>query len=537
MGILRPFDENGTFHTAGDNHGFRRLAVRSAGVTVLSQSLGFAVQMIATVVLARLLTPRDYGVVTMVSTLSLLLMNCGLNGFTEAVVQRTEIDHALVSNLFWINAGLGLLLTVGFAAVGPVLARFYGDPRVAHVAVAMSTTIFITTVSVQHLALLKRAMRFTSVSANDIFASIVSVTVSILFGWGGWGYWALVAGAIARPLAISIGAWFRCRWVPGFPRRHIGTGPMIRFAMSTYGRFTTSYLTNNLDNLLIGWRFGSMPLGFYKKAYDLFSLPTNQLSAPLTTVAVSTLSRLDRNSMQYRRYFLSALSVLAFVGMGLGADLTLIGKDLVRLLLGPGWEESGRIFRFFGPGIGMMLLYYTHGWIHLSVGRADRWFRWGLVEFTVTALLFLLGLAWGPIGIALAWVASYWILTIPALWFAGRPIHLGIAPVVAAVWKYVLASVLAGCASAIIIREIPSFVPASGLVGAIARVAIISFLFGGLYIGAVILLHRGCAPLHQVFGLLQELAPSGGFSTLSPAVAIAPGLAASSTVSARTGTN
>src|SRR5436309_14282621 len=103
----------------------------------------------------------------------------------------------------------------------------------------------------------------------------------------------------------------------------------------------------------------------------------NQLPAPLSAVAVSALSRVTCDRARHHRYFLGALSMLAFVGMGLGAGLTLIGRDLIRLLLGPQWEESGRIFSFFGPGIGIMLLYGTHGWIHVSIGRADRWLRWG----------------------------------------------------------------------------------------------------------------------------------------------------------------
>jgi len=519
---VKPFDESGVFRPNADGGGLRRLAVRGAGVTVASQSLGFAIQMIATVVLARLLTPGDFGLVTMVTTFSLLLLNCGLNGFTEAILQREEIDHSLASNLFWINVGLGLLLMIGFASAGPLLARFYGEPQVAAVAVAMSVTIFFTCLSVQHLALLKRAMRFSAVSANDILARTVSVAVSIFLASAGWGYWALVAGAVALPLATSTGAWALCRWVPGLPRRGVSTGPMVWFAMNTYGRFTANYLTRNLDNLLVGWRFGSQPLGFYKKAYDLFVLPTNQLSAPLTTVAVATLSRLTGDPIQYRRYYLSALSLMAFVGMGLGADLTLVGKDLVLLLLGPQWEESGRIFTFFGPGIGIMLLYYTHGWIHLSIGRADRWFRWGIVEFTVTGMLFLLGLPWGPVGIAVAWAASFWILTIPALWYAGKPARLGIVSVIAAVWKYLLASALAGCASALIILGIPSLALASGSMGAIGRIVVFSALFGALYLGAVILLHRGCDPIRDVVALLREMVPWGRLSRPSPAVATTP---------------
>jgi PST family polysaccharide transporter len=494
----------------------RQLAVRSAGVTLLSGGVVLSIQIVSAAVLARLLTPKDFGLVTMVTTFSLLLMNFGMNGFTEAVVRQERIDHALASNLFWINVGGSLFLATGFAAAGSLLARLYKDPRVAGVAEAMALTIFFSGLSVLHLALLKRAMRFSVVSANDILARAISVTVAILLGRAGWGYWALVAGAVALSASTSIGAWVSCRWVPGFPRRGTGTGPLVRFAINTYGRFTTGYFANNLDNFLVGWRLGPTPLGFYKKAYDLFVLPTGQLSTGLTTVAVSALSRLQRDSVQYRRYLLGALGVMAFVGMGIGADLTLVGKDLIFVLLGPKWEESGRIFTLFGPGIGVMLLYGTHIWIHLSIGRADRWFRWGIVDLIVTTVFLVVGLHWRAEGIAVAWVASYWVITLPALWYAGKPIDLGISPVLAATWKYLLASAMAGGATFLIAQTIPSLVAASDPVRAVTRLVMISLMFGTLYLGIVILLHRGCAPLYQIAGLLREMAPRGRSSNSSP---------------------
>src|SRR6266478_8355865 len=405
--------------------------------------MALAVQIIATVVLARLLTPGDFGVVTMVTTFGLLLVNFGLNGFTEAVIQLEKIDDAMASNLFWISLAAGVILTIGFTAAGSLLARIYSDARVASVTLGISPTIFITSTSVLHLALLKRAMRFSVVSANDILARTISVAVSIFLAWAGWRYWALVAGVLALPLSTSIGAWVLCRWVPRLPRRVAGTASVVRFAMHVYGQFSVNYFARNTDNLLVGWRFSAQALGFYKKAYDLFALSASQLVSPLTAVAVAALSRLNQNSVQYKRYLLSSLGVVAFVGMGLGVDLTLVGKDVIRLLLGPGWEESGRIFTYFGPGIGIMLLYGTHGWIHLSIGTADRWFRWGIVEFAFTFLLFLVALPWGPAGIAVAWTASFWILVIPAFWYAGKPIQLDVKSVLAEVWRFLLASLLA----------------------------------------------------------------------------------------------
>ena len=518
---MKPFDDHGLFCLTQDGGGLRRVAVRGAGVTALSQGLCFAFQMIATVILARLLMPADFGLVAIVTTFSLLLMNAGFNGITETVVQREQIDHGLASNLFWITAGVGLVLTIAFAAAGTLLARVYGDPRVAPVAAVLSATIFLSSASVMHLALLKRGLRFSVVSANDLVARATAVAVSIVLGLAGWGYWALVAGAVALPLATAAGAWIRCSWIPGAPRRAPGTGQMIRFAMNTYGHFAANYCTRNLDNFLVGWFFGPASLGFYKKAYDLCVLPVAQLSDPLNSVGMPVLSRLRDNPEQYRRYALRALSTLAFVGMALGAGLALSGRDLILVVLGPRWDESGKIFTFFAPGIGAMLLYLAYSWIHLSLGRADRLLRWGIIEFAVIGLLFVIGLRWGPVGVAMAWVVSSWTLAVPALWYAGRPAELRIAAIVGAVWKYVAASALAGVASAIILRQMPSLRSAPGWLGAVDRSVTASVLFAALYLGAVVLLHGSCDPLRQIVALVRDMLPSRGGR--SQAGHIAPG--------------
>jgi PST family polysaccharide transporter len=499
---MKPFAADGSFEALAPADGLRGLAVRGAGVTVLAQSAGFLVQMIATIVLARLLSPADFGLVALVTTFSLLLMNVGLNGFTEAVLQREHMDHILASNLFWINASLGVLLAVVFVALGPLLARIYREPRVIAVACALAFTILITCLSVQHLALLKRAMRFSLVSANDVVARAVSVVVSLAFALAGWGYWALVAAAVALSVSTTIGAWLLCRWVPGRPRHAPGTVAMVRFALHTYARFVTGYCTANLDKFLIGWRFGAAPLGLYRKAYELFVLPANQLSAPLTVVAVSTMSRLAGDERRRHRRLLEALALVAFVGMGLGAWLTLVGRDVIRVLLGPGWDEAGWLFTLFGPGIGVMLLYGVHDWIHLALGRPDRWARWGIVELVVTGSLFLLGLPWGPAGVVIAWTVSYWILALPGLWYAGQG-RLEMGTLVDTVWKYVVASAVAGALAALIVPLAPGLPAAPPIATSLGRSAATAVVFGTLYLGLVIVLHRGFAPLAHFAGLVR----------------------------------
>jgi PST family polysaccharide transporter len=513
---LKPFDSDGNFHPIAAGDGLRRAAVRGAGVSIAGSAGNFAVQIGSVMILARLLTPADFGIVTMVTTFSLLLRSFGLNGFTELIMQREELTESLASNFFWINVGIGAVLTLGFAGSGPLLALIYHNSAVVQVTQAMSLTIGIGCLGYVHTGLLQRAMHFRG-TAISLSAGVVSqVIVSIVLATAGWHYWALVWGSITQTGVTAAGAWLMCRWTPCRPGRAFGTGSGLKFAMNVYWHFAFAYVTRNTDNLLVGWRFGARALGFYKKAYDLFVVPEQQLFAPISGVAVSTLSRVIRDPEQFRRKFLRAISVMALLGMGIGTDLALVGADVIRFLLGPGWEEAGRIFALFGPGIGVLGLYSTQGWIHLSIGRPERWLRWGLIEFLCTVTLFLLVLHWGPSGIALAWTTSYFLLLFPGFWYAGKPIGLGVGPVFGVIWRYFVASAGAGCGTILIIGAIPHSAAGFSATGALMRMASVSLLFFGLYIGGVIGLHQGLEPLTETVNLLRDLLPERTVMLRSP---------------------
>jgi O-antigen/teichoic acid export membrane protein len=500
----------------------RRTAVRGAGAMIAGSAGNFVLQIGAIVILARLLVPADFGIVTMVTTFSLLLRSFGLAGFTEFIMQYEELTDGIASNLFWINVGIGTVLTLVFASSGRLLAHFYHNPAVVEVTYGTSLTIVIGCLGYIHTGLLQRAMHFRTTATISFVGQIVQYVVSIALAMAGWHYWALVWGFVMQAVVIAGGAWLVCRWIPSWPGRVLGTGSGLKFGMNVYLRFVISYLTHNTDNALVGWRFGDQALGFYKKAYDLFILPESQLLSPLSAVVVSTLSRVSRDREQFRRYFLGIISVLALIGMGIGADLALVGVDVIRFLFGPGWEQAGRIFALFGPGIGVMLLYNTQGWIHLSIGRPERWSRWGVLEFVCTASLFLLTLRWGPSGIAFAWTASYFLLMFPGFWYAGRPIGLGIGPMLAAIWKFFAASVLASFATLLIFRAMPYFATLSGAPGAFVRMLTVSLVFFGLYLAVVTLLHQSLGPLNETAGLIREFLPERMFTRALPEDASSP---------------
>jgi PST family polysaccharide transporter len=504
---LQPFDDNGAFAPSVPRGGqaLRRMALRSAGAQIASGGVSLAIQIVGTVALGRLLTPRDFGLVTMATTFSLLVMNATANGFGDAALQVKEITHDLASTLFWINIATAIVLTLGLISAGPLVALFFGEEQVTRITVGLSATVLLTALWVVHTALLRKAMRFSSVAKNDIIARTVGVVTSIGFGIAGWGYWSLVMGACALSLSTTIGVWILCPWMPGPPRRGTGARSTLLFASHITVRYGFNYVARNSDNLLVGWRFGAHALGFYKKAYDLFTISLIQLVNNNANVAVSALSRVREDRPQYLRFIVRAIGVMAFIGMGLAGDLTLIGKDLIRVLLGPRWETAGYIFTFFAPSIGIMMVNGVHGWLHVSLGRADRWLRWGILEWVVTIALFFAGLPWGPQGIAVAWGLSFWILTFPAIAYAGRPIGLGMSTVLREIWRYTVASLAAGVCAFLLLAHIPSRVSAGGTFGAMVRMFVDTMLFGGLYVGAIVILYGSTEPLRTVVQLLQEL--------------------------------
>jgi len=486
----------------------RESAVRGAGATVFSQVLTYGIQMISTIVLARLLTPDDFGLVAMVIYIFMLFKMYRNLGLIDATIQKEKINHRQISTLFWINLVFSIVIALVFMALGPLIAWFYNEPKLKSIASVISVVFVFGALSTQHEGLLKRNMQFYRITATLIIATTTSAITAIALAWKGWGYWALVAKHVTFELATAVGVWISCRWRPGFPAFGTGVGPMLRFGANSLGSLTANYFSQNLDKVLIGWRSGTESLGYYDKAYQLFMAPTQQLAYPLTHVSIATLSRLCRDPERYRSYYLKALSMLAFIGLPMSALLALIGNDLILLLLGPQWKKAGVIFSIFSIGIGTQILYGTHGWLHISLGRTDRWFRWGIVGSMITVTSFLIALPFGPLAVAVAYIVSLHVLTGPCLWYAGQPISLKLHSVLSVIWKYYLSALGAGLLCWFILYSFDLTSGAFASLGISVRLVLSSVLCIFVYLLLIIGLYRNTKPISQFISIVREMVPS-----------------------------
>jgi len=483
--------------------GLKYKAVKGAGINVITHFINFLFHAAGVIILARLLTPKDFGLVAMVTAFSLLPMNFGINGLTEYIMQKKTIGTQEINSILWLHLFVAITLSVCFIIFGFFLVNFYTEPALSGIAAAMAICIILSAVSTTPRALLRRDMKFTSIAIGDLSAGILSIVFAIAAAIGGMSYWAIVVRQLSGYFVQVIVAWMLCPWRPSRPRGIKQAVPGLKYALKVYAIFSIGYLTHNIDKVLLGRFHGSTVLGTYDRAYYLSSLPAGQLLAPLNSVGLATLSRLRDDKERFSVYYTKAVSMVSFLGVIASVVLMLSAKDLVPLLLGPGWTETGLILMAFSPGIAAVLVSGTTPWLHLSLGRPGRWLRWNLFSMSITVTAFIIAAPYGALAMAITYSAIRYLLMLPGFWYAGRPIGLSIATLLRCIWPYFIA----GLSASLIWLYLPIFWPTFNDIltslSPLSRVIITVCIAPLLYLPMVIILQRSFVSIRESISLLK----------------------------------
>lgn len=445
---------------------------------MVSQFVQFLIYTLATVVLARLLSPEDYGWVGMVTAVTGILGLIRDSGLSAATVQRETITRELISTVFWINLGLGVMVALFSIAVAPGLARFYGEPKVYGITLALAAAFILDSAGAQHVALLRRQMRFQAIALIDTISLLIAVVASISMALAGFGYWALVATRIATTLTITVAAWMVEPWRPGRPRRGTGAMSMMRFGSYLTGVNLLTYSFRNADNVLIGWYWGAGSLGFYQKAYSLLMLPISQINAPISSVAISALSRLQSEPERLRRYFIGGYSMVASITLPMVVGVTVFSDDIIRCVAGEQWIPSVGIFRLLAPAALIGTLLSPLAWLYISAGRGDRQVRAGLIWTPLMLAAFAVGLKYGPEGVALGYSGMSILLALPLCWYALRGTPVRLRDLAEAIKLPAVAAVVAGAFGYLLKAGLPPGLPAavSGIGGCLLVLGTYAFV-------------------------------------------------------------
>lgn len=421
----------------------KQRAIRGGLAKVCAQAANFALRVGSLMVLARLLDPKDFGLVGMVTAVTGVLSLFRDFGLSSATVQRTEVTHEQVSTLFWINMLVGALLWLLLTAMSPIVSRFYHEPRLLSVTLVLATSFLINAAGVQHSAMLQRQMRFTALATIDIVSLVLSIAVGIGMAIRGFGYWALVGMTLAAPLVSTVLLWFATTWIPAAPRRKTGISSLVRFGGTITLNGLVVYVAYNFEKVLLGRYWGAGAVGIYGRAYQLINIPTDNLNSSVGEVAFSALSRVQSEPQRLKNYFLKGYAFVLALTLPVTVYCAIFADSLIAVLLGPKWKDAAPIFRLLAPTMLSFAMINPFAWLLFSLGKVGRSLRIALVIAPLVMTAYVAGLPYGPKGVALAYSAAMVLWIVPHIVWCIHGTAITFKDVLVAVSKPVVSAVAA----------------------------------------------------------------------------------------------
>ena len=357
------------------------------------------VQFALYVFLARLLSPKEFGIIAMISIFMSISRSLVDSGFGQALIQKQDATHTDESTVFYFNIFVALVMCVLLCLLAPLISTFYEIPKLTLITRVYSLSMVISSFGIVQNALLVKELQFKKRMYAVFSGTLVSGAVAVYLAFSGFGVWSLVYQAITMQTIYTIVLWFVCSWRPKLE---------FSFAsLRTLGKFGSNMLFSGLLNtifvkgysVIIGKLYSAVALGLYETAQQLVNLCVDTLTNVAGQVNFPLLAKLqndpDRMRMAYRKVLkLTMLIVLpAMVGLGLTAD------SLVIVVFGEKWAPSIPFVQLLSVVYALYPLHLLNLGLLKSLGRSDLFFRLEIIKKVMTVISILLCFRFGVIGL------------------------------------------------------------------------------------------------------------------------------------------
>ena len=381
-------------------------------------------QFVILVVLARLLSPEDFGLLGMILVFTGIAQLFSELGFGAALVQKTELEERHLSSVFWLNLAVGLILTILVYMSAPWVASFYNEPRLIFLVRAISISFVIGGFGVVQKAMMTRKMQFKLLAIIQIISVFIAGIITVLMAFSGYGVWSLVVQLISVSFLGVLFLWLLGGWRPKFIFQPAALKDMMSFSANLLGAQLLNYGVRNFDYLLIGRYVGSSGLGVYSLAYKFMLLPINQVSKIIGRVMFPALSQIKDDNQRIKRVYLRANRVIGLLTIPLMFGMIVVARPLVLTIVGPNWEAVIPVLQILCLVGIKQPVGSTTGWLYQVKGRTDLMLRWNFISMVITIAAFIIGIRWGVIGVATAYAIRSYLIWYPAITIPGRLIGL-----------------------------------------------------------------------------------------------------------------
>ena len=427
-----------------DNRHIRDASVRGAGAGVLALLSQAALRLGSIAVLARLLTPDDFGVVAMAGILLTLFHLVGDWGLTTASTQRRSMDHHQLSNLFWINTVIGFTLAGIAALLSPVMALIFDEPRLTGAAIVLSLTLIAIGLGAQHEALMNRRLRYSSLQMISVGSAAMGVAVGVTAAIAGAGFWSLIWMNVTVQSARTVLYWIVLDWRPGRPRPDIDVRPVLSFATGLVPSRVLYYLSRRSGSILLGAVGGATDVGLFHQAHSVAMMPVSYLVQPLQRVVPASLSRLQDDRTAFERMFVHTLMMISACGCGMLGFMAAEAPALVGLVLGAQWMSTIPVARWLTLAGVASLVTVATGWVFVSLGAGNVLFRVRAIRLAASVAGVVIGWRWGVVGVAAGYSIAVTVSLFAESVYAVRRTPLSVSILILAIWRPLLCALIAG---------------------------------------------------------------------------------------------
>jgi O-antigen/teichoic acid export membrane protein len=388
-------------------------------------TLGNILQFATTVILARVLSPREFGLIGMILVITGFATSIADVGLGASIVQKQEPSDRDLDSVFWLNAAIGGALTLLFSLSAPLVARFYGEPLLRPLTVAVAFNFVIGSLNVVQYALLQKSLDFRTRFWIEIVAIATSGLFALVLALAGAGVWSLAGQSLCQNLTRTAQIWRLSSWRPRRIFDPAAVKGLLTFGWNLVGFNIVVYCAQNFDKLVIGRQIGSSTLGVYNLADRLMRLPLTTVTDVSGAVMFPALSELRDDIESTKRAYLRANRMIALFTFPMMLGFSVLAEPAILVIYGNGWRDAVVIAQLLCLAGMAQSIYNTAGWIFLSRGRTDILFRLGVLSMLVRVAGVLIGMHWALLGIAWAYLlGGYTFLLYPTLSLAGGLIGL-----------------------------------------------------------------------------------------------------------------
>jgi PST family polysaccharide transporter len=356
----------------------------------------------ASMVMARLLTPEEFGVSAAALFFIQLAARLGDMGFNAALVRSKLVTEAHLSSVFVVHLCFGALACGTLVAAAPLVATFYGIPETGQIIRVASVTFLITPLGAVPGALLTRHMRFRETSLVDWFHCVAFAATSVGLAWMGFSFWSLVYGRMAS-MAVKVAARvYYARWRPSLKFEGHALRDVVSFGLGMHTRRLLEYAAGNLDNLMIGKLMGMTALGLYDKAFSTVDRFLTRLNTGGPAVMFRVFSIIHEDPARFQRGYARAILSASLLGVPFFAVLIATAPQLIVVLFGPAWTEAAPAFQLLCAAAMLRVLNAYASSAAMAAGRvwSEVWRQVAYVALMVAGIVIFRD--WGPTGAAAA---------------------------------------------------------------------------------------------------------------------------------------